>query len=67
MGGAARGETAEPTSRDQNTRQEQGQGKEDKRQGHKEEEIIGAQTEAARQSRAAPPAKKRNEESSMCA
>ena len=44
MGGVARGRTAEPTSRDQITRQEQGQGKVDKRKSHKEEEILGAQT-----------------------
>ena len=33
---------------------------------HREEETIGAQTEAARQSRAAPPALKQNEEWSTC-
>ena len=59
MGGATRGGTAEPTPRDQSTRQEQGQGKRENRKSHKEEEIIGAQTEAARQSRAAPPATKK--------
>ena len=50
MGGATRGETAETTSRDQNTRQERGQGKGDNRKSHREEKIIGALTEAARQS-----------------
>ena len=48
MGGATRGGTAEPTSRDQNKRQEQGQGKENER-SNKEEKIPGAQTEAPRQ------------------
>ena len=50
MGGATQGGTAEPTSRDQNTRQDRGQGNGDKRKSHKWEEIIGAQTEASRQS-----------------
>ena len=67
MGGARRGGAAEPTSRDQNTRQERGQGKGDKRKSHKEEEIVDAQTEAMRQSGAAPLATKRKEESSTCA
>ena len=52
MGGATRGGTAEPSSRRQNKRQERGQGKENERRSHKQEEILGAQTEAARQSRA---------------
>ena len=67
MGGATRGRTAELASRDQSTRQERGQGKGDNRRSYKEEEIIGAQTKAARKSRAAPPATKKNEESSTCA
>ena len=67
MHGATRGGTAEPTLRDQNTRQERGQGKGKNRKSHREEENIGAQTEAARQSRAAPPATTQNEESSTCA
>ena len=67
MDGTTRGGTAELTSRDQNTRQERGQGKRDKGRSHKEEEILGAETEAAKQSRATPPATKRNEESSTCA
>ena len=58
MGGATRGGTAEPTPQDQNTRQERGQGKGENRKSHKEKEIMGAQTEAARQSRAMFPAKK---------
>ena len=64
MGGATRGGTAEPTSRDQIARQERGQGKRDKGRRHQEEQGLGAQTEAARQSRVAPPATKRKEESS---
>ena len=51
MGDATRGGTAEPTPRDQNTRQERGRGKGDNRKSHGEGKIIGAQTEAARQSR----------------
>ena len=58
---AGRGGTVEPTSRDQNTRQERGQGKGKNRKSYKEEEIIGAKTEAARQSRAALPATKQSE------
>ena len=49
---------SEPTSRDQNTRQEWGQGKGDKKEIYKEDEVLGAQTEVARQSRAPPPATK---------
>ena len=67
MGGATRGGTAEPTSRDQNTRQARGQENGENRKSRREEEFIGAQTEAARQSRAAPPATNQTEESSMCA
>ena len=59
-GGATRGGTAELTSRDQNARQERGQGKGKKRKVTREEEINGAQTEAARQSRAASPATMQN-------
>ena len=66
MGGATRSGTAEPTSRDQNTRQRRGQGKGDNKKCNSEEEMNGAQTEAARQSRAAPPATKQNEDTSMC-
>ena len=62
MGGAGRGGTAEPTSRDQNTTQKRRQGKGDNIKSHRKENIIGAQTEATRQSRAAPPATKRIEE-----
>ena len=62
-----RGGTAEPTSRDQRTRKERGKGKGDSRKSHREEEIIGVQTKAARKSRAAPPATKQNEEPSTCA
>ena len=39
-GGGTRGGTTEPTSRDQNTRQERGQGIEKNIKSHKEEEII---------------------------
>ena len=60
MGGATRSGTAEPTSRDQNTRQERGQGKGKKKKVIREEEINGAHTEAARQSRAASPATRKN-------
>ena len=67
MGGATRGGTAEPTSRGQNTRLEREQGKGDKRKSHRGEKRFGAQTEAARQSRAAPPVTERNKESSTCA
>ena len=66
MGGAGRGGTAEPTSRDQNTKQERGQGKGKNIKSYNGEEIIGAKTEAARQSRAAPPATKQSEQSSTC-
>ena len=66
MGGATRGGTAEPNSRDQNRRQERGQGKGKHRKSYKEEKIIGMETEAARQSRAAPPATKQSEQSSTC-
>ena len=67
MSGAERDRTAEAKPRDQNTGHERGQGKEDKgRKSHREEKVLGAQTEAARQRRAAPPAI-RNEESSTCA
>ena len=51
MGGATRGGTAEPMSRDRNTRQERGQGKGDERKSHKEEETLDPQTEAARQTK----------------
>ena len=68
MGGATRGGTAKPTSRDQNiSRQEREQGKGKHRKSHKEEDTFGAQTEAARQSRDAPLATKKNEQSSTCA
>ena len=63
MGGATRGGTTGPMSRAQTERQERGQGKRDKGRRHKEEKGLGAQTEAARQSRVAPPATKRKEES----
>ena len=66
MRGATRGGTVEPTSRDQNTRQEWGQGKGDIRKSHEYEDIFGVQKEAARQSRAAPLATKQKEESSTC-
>ena len=62
-----RGVTPEPTSWDQNKMQERGQGKGNERKGHKLEEIIGAQKKAARQSRAAPPARGRKEKLSTCA
>ena len=60
MGGTTRGGTAELMSRDQTTRlrQEQRQGKVDKSRSHKEEKILGAQTKAARRSRALLPASK---------
>ena len=67
MGGATRGGTAEPTSRDQNKRREREQGNGSETKSHKQEENLGAQTEAARQSRAAPRATERKEESSTCA
>ena len=68
MGGATRGVTAEPTSRDQNKRQERGQGKEhNKRRSHKKIRNFGAETEAARQSGAVPRATERNKEPSTCA
>ena len=67
MGGATRGGTAEPMSRDQSTRQGRGQGKGKNIKSHKEEDNFGAQTEAARQSTAAPPATKQKEKSSTCA
>ena len=67
MGRATWGETAKPTSRDQNTRQERRQRKRDEIERRRKEEMIGAQTEAARQSRVAAPATKLNEESSTCA
>ena len=60
MGGTGRGGTAEPTLRDQNTRQGRGQGKGKNIKVTREEEINDAQTEAARQSRAASPATRRN-------
>ena len=66
MSGAERGRTAEAKPRDQNTGQERRQEKEDKGRSHREEKVLGAQTEAASQRRAAPPAI-RNEESSTCA
>ena len=59
--------TAEPTSRPK-YKARTGTGKGgiiDKSQ--KEEEVLGAQTEAARQSRSAPSTTKRNEELSTCA
>ena len=56
MGGAKRGGTAEPTSRDPNTRHGRVHGKGHNRKSQREEENTSAQTEAARQSRAAPPA-----------
>ena len=56
MGGATRGVRAEPTSRGQNTRQVRGWERGDYRTSHREEELIGAQTEAAKQSRVASPA-----------
>ena len=58
--------TAEPTSREQDARQERVQGKGEDRKSHSEEENIGVQTEAARQSKAAP-ATKHNEESTTYA
>ena len=58
--GVTRGAMAEPTSRDQNTKQERGQGKGKNRKIIREIEINGAQTEAARQSRAASPATRQN-------
>ena len=58
MGGATRGGTDEPTSRDQNTRQERGSKRGKIEKDIEREEIIGAKTEAAGQSRAAPPATK---------
>ena len=42
-------------------------GKEGHEKKHKKEEMLSAQTEAARQSRAAPRATERNKESSTCA
>ena len=42
MGGATRGRTAEPTSRDQNRRQGREQGKGNERRSHKQEKILGA-------------------------
>ena len=66
MGGAGRGGSAEATSQDQNTRQEREQGKGDDRKLHREEKIVGAQTEIAKQTRAVPPTTKRNKESSTC-
>ena len=66
MGGATRGGTAEPTSRDQNKRQERGQGKGNERRSHRWEKIPGVQTEAVWQSRAAPSTTARKEESSTC-
>ena len=42
MGGATRGGTAEPTSRDQSIRQERRQGKENERRSHKQEKIPRA-------------------------
>ena len=61
------GGTAEPTSRDQNKMQEREQEKGNETKSHKQEESLGAQTEAARQSRLAPPATERKEEPSTCA
>ena len=58
--GATRGGTAEHTSRDQNTKQERGQGKGKNRKITREIEINGAQTEAARQSRAVSSATRQN-------
>ena len=66
MGGATRGETAEPTSRDQ-IQGKNGDGERGILEKSQRGGIIGAQTEVARQSRAEPPATKRNEESSTCA
>ena len=66
MGGAGRGGSAELTSQDQNTRQERDQGNGDYRKLHRGEEVIGAQTEAAKQTIAVPPVTKRNKESSTC-
>ena len=54
----------EPTSRDQNTRQKWGQGKGGKKDIYKEDEVLGVQTDVARQSRVVPPATKRNKKSS---
>ena len=48
MNGATRGGTAEPTSREQNTRQERGQGKRENWKSRREEENFGAQNKAAR-------------------
>ena len=63
MEGATRRGTADPKLRGQNTRQERGQGKGENRKSHREEEDIGAQTEAARQSRAALHATRKDESS----
>ena len=58
--GATRGGTAQPTSRDQNSKQERGQGKGKNRKITREIEINGAHTEAAKQSRAVSPATREN-------